>query len=107
MGTMVFGDLRDVRNDEIKRIALLVALDAADVSDDLDAAKAETDPKTRKTCGHEADDFLRSTDIYHEVLTRLSADPSLNSAEKREVSRLLTEVGMISCAAIALKAITA
>lgn len=107
MGKMVFGDWSNVGNDEIKRIALLVSMDAADVSDDLGAAKAETDSRARKTHGHEADDFLRSADSYHEALTRLSTDPSLNSAEKREVSRLLTEVGKITCAAVALKAITA
>lgn len=104
---MIFGDHRGVTNEQIKQIALLVALDLADITDDVNAAVEEPDPKIRREQGHEANDFLRSAKIYRESLTRLAGVASLNPTEQREVTRLLGEVDRLTETAKRLKSLTA
>lgn len=86
-----------IRNEDLKRLSLLVALDMADISDDLATAEEETDSEGWEALRSEARDFLRSAGIYRDTLKALKLE-GLNAAEMAEVDRLLEGVARIIAA---------
>lgn len=78
MGTMVLNRDAKILNEELKRLSLLVALDMADISDDLAATELETDPDVRKGLRSGAREFLESASIYDASLNRLKGEGALN-----------------------------
>lgn len=98
MGTMVLNRDAKILNEELKRLSLLVALDMADISDELATAELETDPDERKGLRSGAREFLESASSYDISLNRLKSDGALNVIETAEADRLLQGVSIIVAA---------
>ena len=89
MSILQIGDLDSITNPDLLRLAFIVPLDFADISDDMDEIRREPEPERMLELKAELADYQKSAIEHKDALVELEASGLLNQFEIREAKRLL------------------